>query len=375
MRRQTVLLAAAWILLTGCTVRPAEQPVQPQITGQMPLEYATQFSVDYCADGCALIHIAADDYLFVPDGCTAPAENPFPVIPQQKGDIYLASSSAMDLFDAIGSLDAVTLTSTDQGGWTLPHVQDAMQRGDLTYIGKYSAPDYEALTESGCSLAVENTMISHSPAVREQIESLGIPVIVERSSYEQHPLGRMEWMKLYGLLLGKADEAEACFAEKTAGFRMLDLPDIPDAERKTAAFFSITSNGAVTVRKPGDYISQMIALAGGRYIFTAEDLSIGDNALSTMNIQMETFYAAAKDADILIYNSTIEGQLDSVAQLIEKSALFQDFRAVQNDHVWCTEQNFFQQTTGAADMIAALNVILTEDADSAESISYLHRIH
>ena len=375
MRRQTVLLAAAWILLTGCTVRPAEQPVQPQITGQMPLEYATQFSVDYCADGCALIHIAADDYLFVPDGCTAPAENPFPVIPQQKGDIYLASSSAMDLFDAIGSLDAVTLTSTDQGGWTLPHVQDAMQRGDLTFIGKYSAPDYEALTESGCSLAVENTMISHSPAVREQIESLGIPVIVERSSYEQHPLGRMEWMKLYGLLLGKADEAEACFAEKTAGFRMLDLPDIPDAERKTAAFFSITSNGAVTVRKPGDYISQMIALAGGRYIFTAEDLSIGDNALSTMNIQMETFYAAAKDADILIYNSTIEGQLDSVAQLIEKSALFQDFRAVQNDHVWCTEQNFFQQTTGAADMIAALNVILTEDADSAESISYLHRIH
>ena len=156
---------------------------------------------------------------------------------------------------------------------------------------------------------------------------------------------------------------------------MLELPDIPDAERKTAAFFSITSNGAVTVRKPGDYISQMIALAGGRYIFTAEDLSIGDNALSTMNIQMETFYAAAKDADILIYNSTIEGQLDSVAQLIEKSALFQDFRAVQNDHVWCTEQNFFQQTTGAADMIAALNVILTEDADSAESISYLHRIH
>ncbi len=375
MRRQTVLLAAAWILLTGCTVRPAEQPVQPQITGQMPLEYATQFSVDYCADGCALIHIAADDYLFVPDGCTAPAENPFPVIPQQKGDIYLASSSAMDLFDAIGSLDAVTLTSTDQGGWTLPHVQDAMQRGELTFIGKYSAPDYEALTESGCTLAVENTMISHSPAVREQIESLGIPVIVERSSYEQHPLGRMEWMKLYGLLLGKADEAEACFAEKTAGFRMLELPDIPDAERKTAAFFSITSNGAVTVRKPGDYISQMIALAGGRYIFTAEDLSIGDNALSTMNIQMETFYAAAKDADILIYNSTIEGQLDSVAQLIEKSALFQDFRAVQNDHVWCTEQNFFQQTTGAADMIAALNVILTEDADSAESISYLHRIH
>lgn len=263
-----------------------------------------------------MIHIAADDYLFVPDGCTAPEGNSLPVIHQPHGDIYVAASSAMDLFDAIGSLDAVTLTSTDTGGWTLPAVQDAMACGDLIFIGKYSAPDYEALTESGCPLAIENTMISHSPAVREQIEALGIPVIVERSSYEQHPLGRMEWMKLYGLLLGKAEEAAECFAEKTAGFRALTLPDIPEAERKTVAFFSISANGTVNIRKPGDYISQMIGLAGGRYIFTADDLHIDENALSSMNIQMETFYAAAKDADILIYNSTIEGQLDSIAQLV-----------------------------------------------------------
>ena len=375
MKQRLILLTAAVLLLTGCAGQTPADSAVFDITGQMPLEYAAQFSVDTCADGCAVIHIAADDYLFVPDGCTEPGGNPLPVIRQPHGDIYVASSAAMDLFDAIGALDAVTLTSTDTGGWTLSAVQDAMQRGDLIFIGKYSAPDYEALTESDCSLAIENTMISHSPAVREQIEALGIPVIVERSSYEQHPLGRMEWMKLYGLLLGKAEKAAECFAEKTAGFRALTLPDIPEAERKTAAFFSITANGAVNIRKPGDYVSQMIGLAGGRYIFTADDLHIDENALSTMNIQMENFYAAAKDADILIYNSTIEGQLDSVPQLIEKSPVFADFRAVQNDAVWCTEQNFYQQTTGAADMITDLNRIFSGQADDTEQLTYLHRIH
>ena len=373
MRKQCAALAAL-ILLTGCGSAVPEQPAL-SITGQMPLEYASQFSVDYCADGCAVIHIASDDYLFVPEGGSIPAQNTLPVIQQPQGDIYLASSAAMDLFDAIGSLNAVAMTSTDIGGWTLPAVQDAMQRGDLVFIGKYSAPDYEALTESGCSLAIENTMISHSPAVREQIESLGIPVIVERSSYEQHPLGRMEWMKLYGLLLGKEEAAAECFAEKTTGFHALSLSDIPDAERKTAAFFSITANGAVNIRKPGDYISQMIGLAGGRYIFTADDLHIDDNALSTMNIQMETFYASATDADILIYNSTIEGQLDSIAELIGKSPVFRDFAAVQNDAVWCTEQNFYQQTTGAADMMTDLNRIFSGQADGTEQLTYLHRIH
>ncbi|MBQ6041915.1 MAG: ABC transporter substrate-binding protein [Oscillospiraceae bacterium] len=375
MMKRVLPFAAAFILLTGCAAHTEPDTAGYQITGQMPLEYAEQFSVDHCTDGCFVIHIAAESYLFVPDGCSEPEGNSLPVIRQPHGDIYLASSSAMDLFDAIGSLDAVTMTSTDIGGWTLPAVQDAMQRGELTFIGKYSAPDYEALTESDCPLAIENTMISHSPAVKEQIESLGIPVIVERSSYEQHPLGRMEWMKLYGLLLGKEEEAEKVFEEKTAGFHALQLPDISDAERKTVAFFSVTANGAVNIRKPGDYISQMIGLAGGRYIFTADDLHIDDNALSTMNIQMETFYSIAKNADILIYNSTIEGQLDSIAQLIEKSSVFKDFRAVQDDAVWCTEQNFYQQTTGAADMMTDLNYIFSGQAENIEQLTYLHRIH
>lgn len=373
--RRFCVIAAACMLLTGCGGAGSAAQYPLEITGQMPLSYATQFAVDYCADGCAVIHIASDDYLFVPEGCTVPAENTLPVIAQPEGDIYLASSSVIDLFDALGALDAVTMTSTAENDWTLPHVQAAMQRGDLTFIGKYSAPDYEALTECGCTLAIENTMILHSPAVKEQIEALGIPVIVERSSYEQHPLGRMEWIRLYGLLLGMEDEAAAYFEEKTAGFHALELSEIPESERKTAAFFSITANGAVNIRKPGDYISRMISLAGGRYIFTADDLHIDDSALSTMNIQMETFYAKAKDADVLIYNSTIEGQLDSIAQLTEKSPVFVDFRAVQEDAVWCTEQNFYQQTTGAADMMTDLNRIFSGEADTAEQLTYLHRIH
>ena len=32
------------------------------------------------------------------------------------------------------------------------------------------------------------------------------------------------------------------------------------------AFFSINSNGAVNVRKSGDYIAKSIALAGGQYV-------------------------------------------------------------------------------------------------------------
>ena len=170
----------------------------------------------------------------------------------------------------------------------------------------------------------------------------------------------MEWIKLYGLLVGKEKEAEAFFNEKIG---LLESIVINEATEKTAAFFYIGSNGNVNVRKSGDYISKIIELAGGQYAFSAEDLKIDDNDLSTMNIQFETFYAVAKDADFLIYNSTVDGGISDVGQLIEKNSLLAGFKAVQNGNVWCTEKNMFQQTTGAADVIYEMSKIFSGETD------------
>jgi len=92
-----------------------------------------------------------------------------------------------------------------------------------------------------------------------------------------------------------------------------------------------------------------------------------------MNIQIETFYELAKDADILIYNSTIEGKLNSIQQLVDKYDILSDFKAVKDGNVWCTEQNMFQQTTGAADMIIDMNHIFTYGTD--DSLTYLHKLY
>ena len=373
MRLKLLIPAGLLILsLTGCGEKP--ETALPEITGSMELEYAEQFSVDYCADGCSLVTIGEDRFIVVPEGNDVPQNTEgATVIRQPLSNIYVAASSAMDLFDAAGGLGKVTMTSTSADSWSLPNIRSAVSSGEIEFIGKYSSPDYETLVSQNCGLAVESTMIYHSPKVKEQIQELGIPVIVERSSYETHPLGRMEWIKLYGLLLGDPDPAKELFDEKIKAFEELPDIDIPENERKTAAFFYITSNGYASIRKPGDHVSKMIELAGGRYIFTADDLNVDDNALSTMNIQIETFCDTARDADILIYNSTIDGELETIDQLVEKCGVLADFKAVKNGDVWCAGQNMFQQTTGAADMICDLNAVFSGTADE-EKLTFLHRL-
>ena len=358
----SIIIFSAFVL-SSCTSGENSISLENAPTGSMYLQYAEEFSVDYYNNGFSVITIGGTDkFLLVPQDKDIPEDVPaeMTVIKQPVENIYLAASSAMDLFDGINSLDSIRASSTKEKDWSLPRIKSAMENGQILYAGKYSAPDYELILSEKCSLAIQSTMIYHKPEVKEMLENQGIPVMVERSSYEAHPLGRMEWIKLYGLLVGKEKEAEDFFNEKIG---LLESIVTDKATEKTAAFFYIGSNGNVNVRKPGDYISKIIELAGGQYAFSAEDLKIDDNDLSTMNIQFETFYAIAKDADFLIYNSTVDGGISDVGQLIEKNSLLADFKAVQNGNVWCTEKNMFQQTTGAADVIYEMSKIFSGETD------------
>jgi len=343
-------------------------------TSSMNLEYATKFSVDFYQDDYALISIVSgtstDRYLVVPSGKTAPkgiADN-IVVLQQPLTNIYVAASATMSLFAALDSLSAVKFSALQADSWYVPAAKQAMDSGQILYGGKYSAPDYELILKDNPGLAVENGMIYHSPEVKEKLESLGIPVLVEQSSYESHPLGRTEWIKVFGVLLGKQDLAQQIFSQQTA---QLDAVIGQADTGKTVAFFYISSAGYVVTRKSGDYIPTMIRLAGGEYIFT----NLGDDtATSTINLEMEQFYAQARGADFIIYNSTIGGELASMADFLALNSLLTDFSAVQSGQVWCTDQDFYQDMTGLGTMITDIHQMLTSGDPSLTGLTFLHKL-
>ena len=336
----------------------------------MELHYADQFSVDYYDGGYKLISIKdGGSYLVVPEGSEPPSglSEEIVVLRQPLDHVYLVATSAMDFSCGIESLDKIALSGTEASGWYIKEAREAMEAGDIAYAGKYSAPDYERILAAGCDLAVESTMIYHSPEVKEQMETLGIPVLVERSSYESHPLGRMEWIRLYGALFNKEELAEKQFFKQEA---LLKEAMAGESTGKTAAFFYVSSGGYVNVRKSGDYVAKMIGLAGGTYV--PETPGGEENALSTMNMEMEAFYAAAREADYILYNSTIDGELETMEQLLEKSSLLSDFKAVKNGNVWCTGKNMFQETMGLGGMILEMHQIFTGEAE--DEMEYFHKL-
>ena len=380
MRKRGMVLLLSLLLLLTAACSPGEGgadgerntdiSAELEYEDSMELLYAEKFSVDYYTGGFSLVTVnGSERYLVVPEGKESPGDlaEDITVLYQPLDRIYLVASAVMDMFISMDSLDVIRFTGTKAESWYLEEAREAVETGDILYAGNYSAPDYEQILAEGCDLAIENTMVYHTPEVKEQLEKFGIPVMVDYSSYETEPLGRTEWVKLYGLLAGREEEAAEAFAGQQEAFA-----SIGDAEDtgKTVAFFYITSSGEVNVRKASDYLPKMIELAGGHYVFS--DLGVEDDtASSTVSLQMEEFYAAAREADYLIYNSTIDGELSSVEELFGKSELLENFKAVREGNVYCTTRDLYQSSMELGTMIADIHGMLNGEEDG---LTYLYRL-
>ncbi len=347
----------------------------------MELSYAENFAVDYYEGGYKLLttRLNGDRILIVPKHQQAPKDAEALVSPSAEGEpgklivlqepvknLYLVASSVMDMFAQLDSMDAISMCGLKEEDWYIPAAKQAMKEGTLLYAGKYSQPDYELLLSQNCSMAIENSMIYHTPEVMEKLDEFGIPTLVEYSSYEEHPLGRVEWVRFFGALLDQEEKADQLFEKQEEALKRVEAEE---STGKTVAFFYITSNGLVQVRQSTDYIPKMIELAGGKYVF--ENLGDPDSRRSTVNLQLEDFYDGAQDADFLVYNTTIDRQVQTLEDLLKKCSLLKDFKAVKNHQVWCTTEDMYQQSMSAGNLIEDFHRMLTGDDKETR---YLYRL-
>lgn len=348
----------------------------PQIPGlefekQMEFTYLQCADVYYYKGGYKYIRVYdSADYLMIPKDSPVPEGiDPEVVLFHKPEHIYMAATGAMALFQAIDGLSNIDFSSVTAENWYVDAAKEAMERGDIVYAGKYSAPDFELLLSQGCDMAIESTMILHTPKVQEMLENLGIPVFIDRSSYEPHPLGRTEWVKIYGAMLDLEENADSFFQTQA---QVLEELDGIEPTGKTVAFFYINTDGSVVVRRSSDTVPLMIQLAGGEYAL--KDVgALQESMRSSVSMTMEEFYAGAVDSDYLIYNSTITSPIYTMEDLLDKSPLFNDFKAVQEGNVWCADKYLYQATDIVGQLIMDFYHML-HDGDESQ-MTFLYKIN
>lgn len=339
----------------------AQSPGEGNYDGQlildstMQLDYAKNFSIDFYKGGYRMITAGTGGfkYLVVPENMSVPQDldENVKVLQQPIDSVYIASSGMASLVSAIGALDRVKLVATEQNEWYIDDIAQAMANGEIAYSGNYKEPDYELMTANGIQLHVDTTMIDGYPEVLEKFEELGIPSLVEDSSRESHPLGRVEWVKIFGVLFGMEDEAEQYFEEQK---ELVAAASTNSQRDVTVAIGYILSNGKCYARNGGDYLAQMIELAGGTYNLADMNPDKSGNS----NMTFEEWYAINKDADYLFYLNYLP-IFSTIEEMIEYNPLFADFKCVQNGNVWITSEDFIQSTAAVASIISDMSEIIS----------------
>lgn len=326
------------------------------------------------------------------------------VLQQPLTTTYVAASAVMAPLCDLGAVSQIRFSGLREEGWYVDEARTAMKKGSMLFAGKYSEPDYETLLREGCDLALESTMIYRSPEVIEKLSALGIPVYIDYSSYEPHVLGRLEWIRVYGALFGHEEKAQQWYASERDRIRAIQK----DAEtssgeasrsgksteksetktsrnskneassigsssgragtdttadlRPTVVYFYVNSSGQIQVRQPHDYIPELLELAGARYL--APDMKgLSGSRKSNVTVSLEDFYSSCRDADYLIYSATLDRPLSSIQELLGKNALFADFKAVKEGHVYTTDKDFYQLSDRMADFAEDVRRMLQGQGD------------
>ena len=97
---------------------------------QVPLKHAAQFSLTEYEGGYTLLDIPTSGrFLIVPEGAGLPRGLDDDIVPLYAplDRMYLAATSSMDFFRALGSVGAVRLSGTDVNGWYIEEAKAALE--------------------------------------------------------------------------------------------------------------------------------------------------------------------------------------------------------------------------------------------------------
>lgn len=166
-----------------------------------------------------------------------------------------------------------------------------------------------------------------------QIASLEIPVIECADYMEFDPLGRAEWMKFYGELVGKRQQADSLYNVVVEAYNKVKTI-AATAKSRPSVVTEMVISGVWSVPGGQSYMARILADAGADYLWA------GDNNTGSLSLDFSQVLNKAQNADYWFIKWT---NINSLADLEGAYELNNEMGAFKNKRVYVcdTEQTRF----------------------------------
>ncbi|MEE0084980.1 MAG: ABC transporter substrate-binding protein [Paludibacteraceae bacterium] len=339
MKKNTgfLILVSLILLLAGCHRNKISETHEGK---EIRFDYAKLIRVWEC-DGFKKMEIRnpwdttclLQTYLLVDKTKEIPASCPGGVVvrvPLEKSAVF--TTVHCSLIEELGAVNSIS-GICELEYITNPNIISLTQSGKIVDFGSSMSPDIEKIitvSPDAILLSPFNNSGGHGG-----LDKLGIPIVECADYMESDPLGRAEWIKLYGMLFGKETEADSIFSKVTETYTQIEKEAQQETGSHPSLLYGLDNGGSWFIPGGKSYMAKMFASAGANYIF-GETTHSGAEPFA-----FETVYDKGCNADIWLILGT------EVADKTYKDLQrFSNFKSYKEKRVYAcntTKTSFFDE--------------------------------
>ncbi len=233
------------------------------------------------------------------------------VVDQPLSKVICMSTSHIAFLDAIGC-DSVICGVSGAGYVSSEALRQRLDAGKVYDVGYDQAPDYERIVALQPDILLAYTVSAAESPFIAKLKSLGIRVFTLYEFLEDHPLGRAEYLRAFGLLTGREAAADSLFQEIATKYNSIACP----STNPVRVLMNIPYGDIWYVPGADSYMSRLVKDAGGQILGARE----GDT--ESRAISLEEAFVLAQEADFWLN----VGWCRTLEELESANPLFKDFQ-------------------------------------------------
>ena len=195
--------------------------------------------------------------------------------------------------------------------------------GKIIEIGKENALNTEILLDLNPELVVGYSVSSADKSLTT-VKKSGINVIYNGDWLEETPLGRAEWIKFFGVLFNKEEQAGRIFKEIEYNYVAAKSIAMKAKVKPTVLSGAIMSKDIWNLPAGESFVANYLKDANLEYLW-------GDSeGKGSLSLSFESVFEKGKNADFWI----APGYFSSKEQLLSSNQMYAEFNAFKNDKIY-----------------------------------------
>ena len=322
-----IFIVFSALFIAGCSNQNGTGPIKDS-KAKNEIDYAKTIEIFEDSIGCK-VHIYNPDtkktvrlYLAKTNKNT-PEHYQFIQTPIRS--IITLSGTQIGMLSELNSLDLIVGVSSKNYIYN-PVVLKNIEANKIKDFGDETLISFEQIIESKAQLLMYSGFSSDFPHA-EQLAKAGVICIPDYDWKEQHPLGKAEWIKFFGYLVGKEKVAKTYFEDCTKAYNELKKSVANTSTKPTV--FSGNLTGTSWFTPAGEsYYAMLLSDAGANYVYSKT------KGVGSLDLSFEKVLNENRSTEFWVNPG-----ISSLQTILKNNGKMNYFEAVKNKKVYCYSPN------------------------------------